>query len=335
MNARILISPSPDVRRTVLPRAQGGLDARDGLASRLAGTASAFATATLGILDAARTGAVLRCVTSASDRFDALILSLVPDIRDTTATPGDTERNLVDIARVLEQRFGARTLVMNCSSFDPEDSAHTYAGSVSEPLPLRAHRFNIALISAAQQSGLSVIDVDSVAAEAGGAEHVRAPFTYSAHLHAIICREIAEQLRERVTPSDAPETFVLTMPRYDRRIAEVLITKWRKSPGESVRHGDALLEVRADNLSWRLEDASERKKRSTARSLGLLVSSRGDGVLRRIYVAEGSVVRIGERIGLITSTAGTSLPEVGELDGRPRFPTMLNLLASRADEDVG
>jgi hypothetical protein len=334
MEARLLIAPSEDVLRAVLLEDLSGLQQAGPFVSYLDAGAGSILRSTISQVPDPRTHAVLQFVSANPPEVDAVIVSILPDLRDGRISPDQTEHHLVEIARLLDQGCEAHLFVLNCSSFDPEDEAFTYAGRDEEPLPLRAHRFNIAVIRAALRSSLSVIDVDNLVAEAGGAEHVEAPFRYSDLLWDLIRHELARSLKERLAMSRGNGIFSLVVPRYDRRVSEVVVTRWHKRPGEWITYGEPLLEVRADNVGWRIETAGNGKPRSTGRSLGLVVNAGREGVLRQTVVGEGSTVRVGERIGIVTAGPEVGLqPSDGE-ESTPSFPATASPLALQGEAVV-
>jgi hypothetical protein len=327
VDARLLIAPSEDVLRAVLPDVLPGLRTPGPSVSSLAGGSGGPLELAVSQLPEPRTDAVLQAVAAGPPEVDAVILSVLPDIRDRRVSPEETEHNLVETARLLDQGSGTHLFVLNCSSFDPEDESFTYAGREPEPLSLRTHRFNIAVIRAALRSGLSVIDVDNLLAEAGGEEHVEAPFRYSASLNALIRQELAQALKERLAASRESGLFRLVVPRYDRRVSEVVVNRWHKRPGEWIKYGEPLLEVRADNVSWRVEAARTGTAGPTGRSLALIVNAGREGLLRQTTVAEGSTVRVGEPIGLVTAGPEVRLHASDGEHGTPSFPATASPLA--------
>lgn len=344
--ARLLVAPSDDIDQAVFPA--GREAAGRGLAALLEEAAGGTGDITVELLPHAGTGALRHWVEQqsrsghegaghqvagheAAGPVSGVVLSLRPDILSPSRTPEATEADLVALAVALDDRFGAMTVVLNCSSYDPADLRHTYAGEAGESLPLRTHRFDVALIRASQRAGLSVLDVDSLVAEAGGADHVPAALTYSRTVSELIGRELARQLAEGGAVPQAGDVFALRLPRYDRRVTCGVITAWRKQPGEEIAYGDELLEMRADNLGWRVEDDQRRRtrRRGSGRSLGLLVRAGGAGVLRRVEVGEGMVVRVGEQIGVVSAEVDSRLPEGSPLAG-PSFPARVSALAEPA-----
>jgi pyruvate dehydrogenase E2 component (dihydrolipoamide acetyltransferase) len=91
----------------------------------------------------------------------------------------------------------------------------------------------------------------------------------------------------------------LTMPKLSDSVADAVIVKWLKSPGEPFRRGDALLEVETDKAT-------------------VVYEAETDGTLETILVPEGGTAAVGEPIAALAGAApdpgnGTA-PAVG---GRP------------------
>jgi pyruvate dehydrogenase E2 component (dihydrolipoamide acetyltransferase) len=76
----------------------------------------------------------------------------------------------------------------------------------------------------------------------------------------------------------------LTMPKLSDSMAEAVIVRWLKSPGEPFRRGEALLEVETDKAT-------------------VIYEAEEDGVLASILVPEGSAVAVGEPIATLANGA--------------------------------
>lgn len=86
--------------------------------------------------------------------------------------------NMLQIIQAVKEQMNAHLLVYNCSSVDPEDQVHNYHG-VEDTMPVRVHRFNLALMQLSMLEGVSIIDVERLVAQLGGEQHVKARFCYS------------------------------------------------------------------------------------------------------------------------------------------------------------
>lgn len=98
------------------------------------------------------------------------------------------EENLHSIVKILKTQTDARLIVFNGSTFDPADSTHNYSHmppTVSE----RIRRLNLALLDVSIEEGISIVDVDRIAAELGGSENVEGVLEYLPLLQEAICRE--------------------------------------------------------------------------------------------------------------------------------------------------
>lgn len=78
----------------------------------------------------------------------------------------------------IKERVGAHVIVFTVSSYDPDDAVHAYAGRAETPVE-RIHRLNLTLIQLSTHEGISLIDVDRIIAELGGAAHVPQRLVYS------------------------------------------------------------------------------------------------------------------------------------------------------------
>jgi len=82
----------------------------------------------------------------------------------------------------------------------------------------------------------------------------------------------------------------LTMPKLSDSVADGVIVKWLKSPGEPFRRGDALLEVETDKAT-------------------VVYEAETDGVLETIFVPEGGTAAVGAPIAALAG-AGSPAPAV-------------------------
>jgi len=82
----------------------------------------------------------------------------------------------------------------------------------------------------------------------------------------------------------------LTMPKLSDSVADAVIVKWLKSPGEPFRRGDALLEVETDKAT-------------------VVYEAETDGTLETILVPEGGTAAVGAPIAALAG-AGPALPRV-------------------------
>ncbi len=97
--------------------------------------------------------------------------------------------NLRTIIARIRARSNAAILIYNVSSAVPGERVHAYDG-LDEILSTRIRRFNLGLIELSQQTGISIIDVDTITAR-GGTDRMK----YDAlHLTGEGCRVVAEEV---------------------------------------------------------------------------------------------------------------------------------------------
>jgi hypothetical protein len=105
--------------------------------------------------------------------------------RFTPAEPLEAAQLGVTLERVVgavKRRLGAHVIVFNAASFDPHDEVHTYHG-IPDTLAVKIQRFNLALTQVSVRTGISIVDVDRLLAELGGAQHVLEALVYSTDAH--------------------------------------------------------------------------------------------------------------------------------------------------------
>ena len=95
----------------------------------------------------------------------------------------------------IKRRLEAHVIFLNCSSVDPDDRVHAYTGR-GETWSLRAHRFNLALMELSSLEGISIVDVDRLVAELGGADHVLGRLRYSWEARRAIAEELVYVLED-------------------------------------------------------------------------------------------------------------------------------------------
>ena len=85
----------------------------------------------------------------------------------------------------------------------------------------------------------------------------------------------------------------LTMPKLSDSMADAVITRWLKAPGEAFARGDALIEVETDKAT-------------------VVYEAEWDGRLAAILVAEGGTAGVGEAIATLSNgdgeTSGEAIP---------------------------
>ncbi len=97
--------------------------------------------------------------------------------------------NFASIIARIRQRSRAPILIYNVSSAVPGEQVHAYDG-LDEIFSTRIRRFNLALIELSRQTGISIVDVDRIAAQAGAGR-----MQYDAlHLTGDGCRVVAGEV---------------------------------------------------------------------------------------------------------------------------------------------
>lgn len=91
---------------------------------------------------------------------------------------------------------------------------------------------------------------------------------------------------------------VLTMPKLSDTMVEGTLAKWRKSKGDKISAGEILAEVETDKATMEMEAFD-------------------DGTLAELYVEEGSVVKVGDRIALILAEGETAESAAAEAAAAP------------------
>jgi hypothetical protein len=103
--------------------------------------------------------------------------------------PARSMENFRVIVDRLRHRSDAPILVYNVSSVVPGDRVHCHGG-FDDMLSTRIRRFNLALITLSQETGISIVDVDAIVAR-HGADRLKVD---ALHLNADGCRLVAEEV---------------------------------------------------------------------------------------------------------------------------------------------
>lgn len=132
------------------------------------------------------------------ERPDVVVLSAEPDLTGAAwdGVADQVAEQLRSVVRALRDRLGAHVLVFNCSTVDPDHRISNYRGLAEEPVSIRAHRLNLALVGLSATEGISIIDVDRVLAELGAGPHVTHVLDYSPEACDAICREVLRVLAD-------------------------------------------------------------------------------------------------------------------------------------------
>jgi pyruvate dehydrogenase E2 component (dihydrolipoamide acetyltransferase) len=93
----------------------------------------------------------------------------------------------------------------------------------------------------------------------------------------------------------------VTMPKLSDTMTEGTLVKWRKAKGDKVEVGDILAEVETDKATMEMEAFD-------------------DGTLSDIYIEEGSVIKVGDKIALILGEGETAEAAASEATAAPDKP---------------
>jgi pyruvate dehydrogenase E2 component (dihydrolipoamide acetyltransferase) len=80
---------------------------------------------------------------------------------------------------------------------------------------------------------------------------------------------------------------IITMPKLSDTMVEGTIARWKKKQGDTVETGDILAEVETDKATMEMEAFD-------------------DGVLKEIYVGDGGVAKVGEKVALVLAEGETA-----------------------------
>ncbi|HEY5813059.1 MAG TPA: biotin/lipoyl-containing protein, partial [Terrimicrobiaceae bacterium] len=83
---------------------------------------------------------------------------------------------------------------------------------------------------------------------------------------------------------------IITMPKLSDTMVEGTIARWKKKQGDAVETGDILAEVETDKATMEMEAFD-------------------DGVLKEIYVPDGGVAKVGEKIALVLAEGESEAAE--------------------------
>jgi hypothetical protein len=122
-------------------------------------------------------------------RPDVVAISLAPDVLDD-GDPDLTLDRYRECARLIREDLGAHMVVANGSSVDPRSPA----GAAAETSADRVRRLNLMIIRASMLEGISVLDVDRLAAELGAGKNVTGFLEYADGLREEIGREFVRVL---------------------------------------------------------------------------------------------------------------------------------------------
>lgn len=127
---------------------------------------------------------------------DVVVFSLEPAITQPPWIPVEEfRREFARLVAEIKGRLAAHVIVFNCFAFDPDDRTRNYCGVQDTPA-LRALRLNLALIDISTEAGISIVDVDRILTELGGASHATTAFRYSPQACELIRDEFLRILQD-------------------------------------------------------------------------------------------------------------------------------------------
>ncbi len=142
---------------------------------------------------------------------DVVLLSIADDVRNLGNRGANAEEathrvrdDLEAVIRLLKEKVGAHVLVANASTIDPDDDRFTYSGITEEPVSLRIQRLDLLVVLVSHDLGISVIDIDRLIAELGGADHVESAMSYRPAACATIAGEVVRILEDYGFLDDRP-----------------------------------------------------------------------------------------------------------------------------------
>lgn len=206
-------------------------------------------------------------------------------------------------------------VVYNVSTFDPEDQTHRFTPGSSDPYAVRANRLVGEFEALASEFGVSVVDVDGAIAELGALAHVPRAGDFSGEAATFISEDVGlliDQSRVLGASIQAPVMRV-EVPAYDRRTTHGTLAAWHVEPGQMVKQGDLLFDVRFDGLVYRVQSQEESERRAARRAkvrrthltgtIVLEVLAGSEGHVAALAIPEGSRVTVGDTAAVITIEA--------------------------------
>lgn len=173
---------------------------------------------------------------------------------------------------------GAKVVVLNVSSFDPQDKSHNYSGREFPPT-IRRHQFNLALARLSISHDFHIVDVDRLVAAMGGGRHIIAPHHYSPQLQQAILQEL-ERIAEQLGLFTETGWLKLLLPPTELQIANGQVVRWHKAEGQAVMAGEPLLDYQADKIVRTM-----RVRNDQAQIVGVEQISKEDWVVEMQLVA--------------------------------------------------
>lgn len=227
-----------------------------------------------------------------------------PDITHTTYT--NTLQQLIERIRT---QLNALVLVFNAASVVGGDQSYYYYQQ-PDTLALRIRRFNFALIELSIAEGISIVDVDRVSAESGGAINIPTPLHYTDTIHQATAETIPDILADLgVFRRQGAGLFRLEIPTIDKASHQGEVLRWYKKIGDEIKSGDTLADFKVfvqhkqhnPSLATKIFGRKQQVVQYDKLEYRRLVASEG-GYLRHIYLDKGEDWRVGDLLAMLTTT---------------------------------
>ncbi len=244
--------------------------------------------------------------------------------REFDAEPPDMGRLGASLTGLVEHlaALEIELVALNVSTYTPDQKTFWYRAGDAEPAAITAARVNLMLDSLPADVGITVISLDRIAAEFGAEDAVIGLGRFTDEANAAIAEEIAERVVDLpgISAKFSPDLMRLAIPRYDRRTDEGVLVEWHVEEAAEFNAGDALFDVRFEDLHTRVNAAVKRK---SARALRISVVATRNGYLQRATHTRGDSVTAGATVGIVTADA--AMPERDANDAT-RFPVGVKLV---------
>ncbi len=205
-NLRIVLKGGAHLSDVLLSKAQGGTKLERGIGELVAERPQGPALE----IEQLPGGPAYEIRAEAEDSLDAVAGQGSPDLvvfdleADIFGSPDhpvtgrlDLEAYIADLKAVvdlLKVGRGSHIFFVNASTVDPTGPVRNYHRLTADPIAIRIHKLDLALIELSYQTGISIIDVDRVLAEMGAGRHVRRALDYSPEACAAIADEFVRVL---------------------------------------------------------------------------------------------------------------------------------------------
>jgi hypothetical protein len=188
----VLFAKSDDLCNCLLSVADGGRHLDRGIAARVdertgGSRAVALSQSSAGTVD--EWLAQVQADPALLVGVDVVVMSVAPELAQTNGTAGvdHYESAMGDLVRAIKDR-GARLIVFNGSSFNPDDETTCYAGIADTP-SVHVQRLNLSVVRLSVLDGISIVDADRIISELGGEAHVHQLLQYSTRASDRLCDE--------------------------------------------------------------------------------------------------------------------------------------------------